>query len=124
MECAGNRSVNGALTYDTIFWVVIGAAFVFTGLAGIFLMWRTGHLLLSFLAGLAANIAITAPAVWWWASVFPGAEQHFARMFGIFGLLVSFANNLVLLFFAQLAMKKKIGGDRPREEYADDDEED
>ncbi|MED4601143.1 hypothetical protein P9314_10555 [Paenibacillus validus] len=112
------------LTYDTIFWVVIGAGFVLTGLVGILLMWKTGLLLLSFLAGSAVNIAITASAVWWWASVFPGTEQHFARMFGIFGLGVSFVNNEVLLFFAQLAMKKKIGGDPPREEYVDFDDED
>ncbi len=87
------------MTYDTIFWVVIGAGFVLTGLVGILLMWKTGLLLLSFLAGSAVNIAITASAVWWWASVFPGTEQHFARMFGIFGLGVSFVNNEVLLFF-------------------------
>ncbi|MBU7318085.1 hypothetical protein [Paenibacillus oleatilyticus] len=99
------------MTYDAIYWLMLGAGFVVTGLVGILMMWKTEKLLLSFLAGTAVNIVLTAGAVWWWSSAFAGSEQQFSRMFGLFGLGVSFANNEVLLFFAQLIMKKKIGGD-------------
>ncbi len=98
------------MTYDTIYWLMLGAGFVFTGLVGVLLMWKTEKLLLSFLAGTAVNVLLTGGAVWWWSSVFAGAEQQFSRMFGLFGLGISFVNNEVLLFFAQLIMKKKIGG--------------
>ncbi|MFB6365439.1 hypothetical protein ACFCP7_15380 [Paenibacillus elgii] len=99
------------MTYDAIYWLMLGAGFVLTGLVGVLMMWKTEKLLLSFLAGTAVNVLLTAGALWWWSSAFAGSEQQFSRMFGLFGLGVSFANNEVLLFFTQLIMKKKIGGD-------------
>lgn len=109
------------MTYDTLYWLILGSGFILTGIVGVLCMLRTEKLLLSFLAGTAVNIAVTGAGVWWWSSVFSGAEQQFSRMFGLFGLGVSFVNNIVLLFFAQLIMKRKIGGD-PKPELEDYDD--
>ncbi|MGG1600395.1 hypothetical protein [Paenibacillus naphthalenovorans] len=99
------------MTYDSIYWLILGAGCILTGLVGIGSMIKTGKLLWSFLAGTAVNMIITFPSCWWWASVFAGPDHHFSRMFGLFGLLISFVNNEVLLFFAQFVMKKKTGGE-------------
>lgn len=82
-----------------------------TGLVGMGFMIKTKKLLLSFLAGTAINVIITVAACWWWISVFAGPEHHFSRMFGLFGLIISFVNNEVLLFFAQFIMRRKTGGE-------------
>ncbi len=106
-----------------MFWVLLGAGFVLTGLVGVLVMWRTEHVLISFAAGTLVNTLIAVGSIWWWSSVFPGEEHHFNRMFGIFGYVVSAVNNAVLLLFAQLAMKKKIGGASSAQEqlqYDDD----
>ncbi|WP_159881413.1 hypothetical protein [Paenibacillus puerhi] len=111
------------MTYDTIFWLLLGVGFVMTGIVGIWPMWKTEKLGMSFLAGSVVNTLIAGGSIWWWASVFNGEGQEFSKMFGIFGYGVSYVNNEVLLFFALLGMKRKIGGDGPPvyEPHPDDD---
>lgn len=87
----------------------MGASFVLTGAVGVLAMHKTEKLLLSFVAGSLVNILIIGAAWWWWSSVFAGSEQQFSRQFGLFGFGVCLVNNEVLLFFAQLIMKRKIG---------------
>jgi hypothetical protein len=96
-----------ALTYDTIYWLIMGASFVLTGVAGIWAMYKTGKLGLSFLIGSFFNIVILVGACIWWARVFAAPEQQFSLMFGIFGFGIALVNNEVLLFFAQWMMKRR-----------------
>ncbi|MFC6230569.1 hypothetical protein ACFQI7_22360 [Paenibacillus allorhizosphaerae] len=96
------------MTYDTIYWMVLGASFVLTGIVGVLVMLKTEKLLLSFIAGSLINILIIGAAWWWWSTMFAGNEQQFSRQFGLFGFGVCFVNNEVLLFFAQLIMKRKV----------------
>lgn len=63
-----------ALTYDTIYWLIMGASFVLTGVAGIWAMYKTGKLGLSFLIGSFFNIVILVGACIWWARVFAAPE--------------------------------------------------
>ncbi|UUZ80067.1 hypothetical protein LJK88_34520 [Paenibacillus sp. P26] len=108
------------MTYDTIYWLILGAAFVMTGLAGIPIMLKTEKILPSLLSGSAANLIITGAACWWWSTVFSGSLQTFSRQFGLFGLGVCFVNNEVLLFFALLIMKRKVSGFTYKPDHPDD----
>lgn len=98
------------MSYDSMYWLILGTGFVLTGLTGVGIMVKTGKLGLSFIAGTVVNAAIHVGAIVWWASIFASPEQQFSRMFGIFGLGVCLVNNEVLLFFAQLIMKRRLGG--------------
>ncbi|TVY00284.1 hypothetical protein [Paenibacillus cremeus] len=108
------------MTYDTIYWLILGAAFVLTGVVGVWVMLRTGKLLPSFIAGTLVNLLIIGAGWWWWAHVFAGSEQDFSRRFGLFGFGVCFVNDEVLLFFAQLIMKRKVSGFKYKPDNPDD----
>jgi hypothetical protein len=96
-----------ALTYDSIYWLIMGIGFLGTGIAGIWAMISTGRLGLSFLIGSVFNIITFVGAGIWWAQVFSAPEQQFSLMFGMFGFGIALVNNEVLLFFAQWMMKRK-----------------
>ncbi|ULL14547.1 hypothetical protein DVH26_08855 [Paenibacillus sp. H1-7] len=91
------------MSYDTYYWLIMSVAFILTHVVGVLLMLKTQKLLLSFLASLAANLAVLIPASLWWASMFEG----FALVFGLSGYGIAFVNTEVLVFFAIFIMKKK-----------------
>ncbi|OXM84381.1 hypothetical protein [Paenibacillus rigui] len=91
------------MSYDFIYWFIMGAAFVISNVLGVGLMLKFHKLLLSFLVSFIVNLAIFLTAGIWWAGLFEG----FSRMFGLFGFGIAFVNIEVLLFFTLFVMKKK-----------------
>ncbi len=96
------------MTYDSIYWLIMGIGFVLTGVVGIGVMLKTRRLGASFIAGSAVNTLVFAAAGIWWAQVFSSPEDSFSLMFGLFGFGIAFVNNEVLLFFAQLIMRNRM----------------
>lgn len=95
------------MTYDTIYWIVLGAGFVLTGAAGVLMMVRTRKLGLSYAAGSAVNVLVHVVFGIWWGSIFAAPEQQFSLMFGLFGLGIAFVNNQVLLLFGLFTLRQR-----------------
>lgn len=91
------------MSYDFIYWSIMGAAFVISNVLGVGLMLKSHKLLLSFLVSLIVDLAIFLAAGMWWADLFEG----FSRMFGLFGFGIAFVNIEILLLFTLFVMKKK-----------------
>ncbi|MCZ8511993.1 hypothetical protein O9H85_06050 [Paenibacillus filicis] len=108
------------MTYDTIYWLILGASFVLTGIVGVLAMKKTGKLLISFTAGSLVNLLVIGAGWTWWSGVFAGSEMSFSRLFGLFGFGVCWVNNEVLLIFAQLIMKRKVSGFKYKPDNPDD----
>lgn len=94
------------MSYDLIYWSIMGAGFVIANVVGVGLMLKSHKLLISFLVSFIVNLAIFVVAGIWWAGLFEG----FSRMFGLFGFGIAFVNIEVLLLFTLFVMKKKSAG--------------
>jgi hypothetical protein len=88
-----------------IYWILLGAAFAITMLAGIILMRSTQRLGLSISVSNALNLLITAGTMIWFIGV--TKDQLWLQM-GVVVLGISFLNSLVLSFFAILSIRKKV----------------
>jgi hypothetical protein len=93
------------LTHDTMYWSIIGAAFILTGIIAVAIMGRTNKLSAAFFVSLLVCLLITIGGSIWWNGLYEGVQ----RMFGLFGLWIAFVNIEVLVLFALFIMKKRAG---------------